>query len=109
MAMYQRRILALVGVAVAGMFVHAAAAAGVAWSDGERLVANDAAADDLFGSSVATNGSVVVIGCPGDDDAGAEYGSVYVFRRVGAAWVQDVKLRASDRQQGDRFGAAVAL
>ena len=52
----------------------------VAWqmiSEARRLA--DAAGGDRFGGYVATSLGTVVVGAYGDDDAGAESGSAYVF------------------------------
>ncbi len=44
-----------------------------------KLKATDAAARDYFGYSVAVNDGTVVIGAYGDNDAGSNSGSAYVF------------------------------
>ena len=51
------------------------------WTEQHKLTASDAAADDQFGFSVAVSGDTVVVGSPGDDDAGpgSASGSAYVF------------------------------
>ena len=40
----------------------------------DKLTANDAAAGDSFGWSVAINGDTVVVGAYGDDDGGSNKG-----------------------------------
>jgi hypothetical protein len=77
------------------------------WTLEARLTADDGAAGDLFGGSVAVDGSLAVIGARGDDGF---RGAAYVFTRDAAgAWSQHAKLVASDRAANDLFGAAVAL
>lgn len=50
------------------------------WIEQAKLTANDGAADDQFGWSVAVSGDMVVIGTPRDDDnIGTDSGSVYMF------------------------------
>ena len=44
-----------------------------------KLLADDGAADDLFGFSVAISGDTAVVGAWGDDDNGVNSGSVYLF------------------------------
>ncbi|MDM8542802.1 cohesin domain-containing protein [Desulfococcaceae bacterium HSG9] len=44
-----------------------------------KLTADDAAADDNFGSSVAVSGDTAVVGAYLDDDGGSDSGSAYVF------------------------------
>ena len=77
-----------------------------------KLTAADAAADDGFGASVAIEGDTVVVGATGDDDNGAESGSVYVFKKPAEGWntaTSDTKLTASDGAAGDSFGASIAI
>ena len=51
------------------------------WSQRLKLMAEDGAAGDWFGSSVAlsADGRTAMIGAPGDDDRSTDSGSVYVF------------------------------
>ena len=51
----------------------------VSASETFKLTASDAAANDVFGYSVAVDGDTVVVGAHGDDDAGSASGSAYVF------------------------------
>ena len=74
-----------------------------------KLTASDAAAADLFGGSVALSGDTIVMGARGDDDAGNQSGSAYVFVRSGSTWNEQAKLTASDAEGGDNFGYSVAL
>ena len=55
---------------------------GSTWTEQAKLTASDAAADDLFGFSVALSGDTAVIGARQDDDAGFSSGSAYVFSLV---------------------------
>ena len=59
---------------------------------------------DLYGFAMAMAGDTLVVGAPGDRE-----GSVYVFVRSGAAWVQQARLRAFDGRNGDEFGASLDL
>ncbi len=79
---------------------------GTAWSEQAKLTAGDAAAEDLFGFSVAISGDTVVVGAY-DADLGS--GSAYVFRRNGTAWSEQAKLTAGDAAAGDGFGRSVAI
>ena len=62
-----------------------------------KLTALDAAAVDLFGSSVSIDGDRVVVGARRDDDAGSGSGSAYIFRRDGTSWSQEAKLTNTSR------------
>ena len=62
-----------------------------------------------FGSSVARDGAVLVVGCPGSFVAGQSKGAAEIFRLVGGAWQSDGLLTASDGFLGSDFGATVAV
>ena len=78
------------------------------------MVAQDGAADDRFGYSVAIDGDTMVIGAYGDDDKGSDSGSAYVFTRdvagsLTAGWTQRAKVVAQDGAFYDDFGRSVAI
>ncbi len=74
-----------------------------------KITASDGAADDRFGDSVAVSGDYVVVGAYGDNDAGSNSGSAYIFKRNGTAWTEQAKINASDGAAGDCFGCSVAI
>jgi len=74
-----------------------------------KLTADDGAAGDKFGYSVAISSQRLIVGARGDDDNGPGSGSVYVFRRLGPKWGLEAKLRADDADEYDSFGNAVSL
>ena len=75
------------------------------WSQVAKLIADDGAEGDFFGSSVAISGDYAVVGAIYDGP-----GSAYVFeRQLEGEWVQAQKLTASDGQRGDEFGKSVAV
>jgi len=82
---------------------------GGTWVQEAKIVADDAAASDTFGSSVAISDGTVVVGSPGDDDAGLSSGSAYIFREIDGQWQQIDKLVASGARQNDSFGLSVAI
>ena len=81
--------------------------------------------EDRFGASLALWGDTLAVGAPQEDNAATgvhgpgggnqgdnsapDSGAVYVFRRAGAAWVQEAYIKASNAEAGDNFGNAVAL
>ncbi len=76
----------------------------------QKLLAEDGAAGDMFGSSVSADGNTAIIGAIYDDDNGLNSGSAYVFvRSETGEWTQQAKLNASDGAAGDYFGYSVAL
>jgi hypothetical protein len=77
------------------------------WDERAKLTASDGAELDRFGSSVALQGDLALIGAPGAAGAGRP-GAAYFFRRSGATWTQQ-KLTPSDSAADDLFGWSVAL
>ncbi len=86
---------------------------GGTWSQQQKLVASDRAADDEFGYNVSISGNYIFVGAYDEDEdaAGANTlssaGSVYVFELSGGTWSQLQKLVASDRASSDNFGKTV--
>lgn len=80
-----------------------------AWVQETKLTASDAAADDCFGWSAAISGSLAVAGAYGDDDAGSQSGSAYVFERLGDQWSQTAKLTDADAATIDGFGISAVI
>ncbi|KAJ8605584.1 hypothetical protein CTAYLR_000012 [Chrysophaeum taylorii] len=76
-----------------------------AWSQVAKLVAPDGGNGDRFGTAVAIDGGIAVVGASQDDDLA---GSVYVFAYA-AAWAHVATLRASDASPGAFFGGSVAV
>ncbi|HEX9972970.1 MAG TPA: FG-GAP repeat protein, partial [bacterium] len=75
-----------------------------------HITPGDGAADDRFGQDMALFGDYLVVGAAYDDNEnGIDAGSVYVFRRSGNSWIQQVKLIASDGAAEDYFGYAVDI
>jgi hypothetical protein len=74
-----------------------------------RLEAQDASYGAGFGTWVAIDGDVAVVGAGGDDQAGDGAGAAYVFRRTTQGWVQESKLIANDAAPNAVFGGSVAV
>ena len=73
------------------------------------LRANDGAADDRLGSSVALAGAALISGAPGADiGTSPGQGAAYVFENSVTPWEQRAKLIAGDGEAGDQFGHSVA-
>jgi hypothetical protein len=74
-----------------------------------------------FGTSIALYGDTLAVGAYGESssaigvngneaDASMSYaGAAYVFQRTGAAWAQEVYLKASNTRTSAQFGISVAL
>ena len=72
-----------------------------------KLLANDGAAFDNFGCSVAICGAIAIVGAREDYDNGADSGSAYLFDTTTGQ--QIAKLLPGDGETGDDFGWSVAI
>ncbi len=79
------------------------------WIEVLELTASDIAKEDKFGTAVAIDGDYAVVTAPYNDDKGENAGAVYVFKRNGKTWAEQVKLTASDGSTGDLLGGSIAL
>lgn len=91
------------------------------WRQVQMLKAPNADEGDRFGGAVAVSGDYIAVGACMEDGAAtaingdqtsntaAEAGAVYVYRRVGQAWVFDAYIKAPNAEAGDYFGSSVAL
>ncbi len=83
---------------------------GAVWSFQQKLTANDTAADDQFGISVAVGGPTIFVGANfSDQPSNSDAGAVYRFSQSGTVWSQAQKLiPVGGVILGDRFGESVA-
>jgi len=79
------------------------------WQLQQKLMAHDASAASFFGTSVAIDGDRIVVGAPGDQNAGIFAGAAYVFVRAGTKWTPEAKLIGSENSVADNFGFSVAI
>jgi len=85
---------------------------GSGWRQEARL--KPATAGAYFGSAVALEANMAIIGAPFNDEdrfgrPDEALGSAYVYRWDGTTWQEHKKLSASDGTPGNRFGAAVSI
>jgi hypothetical protein len=72
-----------------------------------KLLPNDGAPSEIFGWSVAIDGTTAIVGARQDDDNGVFSGSAYAFDTV--TGLQLAKLLPSDGAAFDQFGQSVAI
>ncbi len=82
---------------------------GSSWIEQQRILANDGAANDVFGCSVSIDGNYIAVGASGDENTWRRSGSVYIYNYDGSNWVFQQKITASDAFQDDFFGVSVSL
>jgi hypothetical protein len=76
------------------------------WTQTQKLLASDGAANIWFGWSASLDGDTALIGT---DEYSVGNGSAYVYTRTGTTWAPQAKLIASDGVLNDEFGYAVSL
>jgi predicted amidohydrolase len=85
---------------------------GSVWTQQQKLLASDAASDDLFGVSVALSldGNTAIVGAQGESTSPyTSNGAAYVFTRSGSTWTEQQKLVGSGSVNQSRFGVSVSL
>ncbi len=83
-----------------------------AWGEVAKLVASDAGLEDLFGFSVAIDGSTVVVGAVNADGVGTDSGKAYVFEQNAGGtdnWGEVKILTASDAVGGAKYGFSTTI
>ena len=99
-----------VGVAVHQGAAYVFTRSNGSWIQQAQLTANDGAANDTFGVSVALSGNTALVAASNRDvGVHTDQGCAYVFVRSGTTWTQQARLTASDGAAYDRFGCRVAL
>ena len=82
---------------------------GASWTQQTKLTHPGAVPGDLFGFAVGVYDDNALIGAYRSDVAGPDSGAVYLFRRNGRTWTQDILLIPNDISIGDEFGYAINL
>jgi hypothetical protein len=79
------------------------------WVQQTKLLPTDGTEGDQFGTTVAINGNLLIIGAPNNDVNGTDSGSAYIFEKTNNQWTQKTKLIPTDGTEGDQFGNSVAI
>jgi len=82
---------------------------GEQWTEVQKLVPMDGRRGDYFGSALAMDESILVVGAQWDGRFGERVGVTYVFRRQGQEWIEEQMLKPPDEDVRGRFGASVAV
>ncbi len=83
---------------------------GGSWVETGKLAPTDLANQIFFGTSLAVDGDVLVVGAElgnGEVVEEIDIGVAYVFERLAGVWTQTAKLRADQPSFNDRFGVVV--
>ena len=79
------------------------------WGFVQKLPPDPAPSGVKFGTAVALDGDVIVVGADEDGEHGTQSGAAYVFRFDGKQWAREQKLFAPDALAFDFFGRAVSV
>lgn len=80
------------------------------WSEQVRLVAEDGAAGDGYGSAVTIDDFTLSVGAQtADTPSGEDAGKVYIYTSSGPLWIQQAAISLPDGSAGDLFGASLDL
>ena len=79
------------------------------WTQTQKIFGSQTTTGDLFGSSVALSGDIMIVGAPKADNDGTDRGAAYVFERVGGVWTETQRLQGSVQRDGAEFGRSVAF
>jgi hypothetical protein len=80
------------------------------WTQTQKLLASDASDYSNFGSSLAFDGSTLMVAALNANVGDvSQQGAVYSFSFVGDSWIETDKFSASDGASSEAFGSAVAV
>ncbi|MCF8367181.1 MAG: FG-GAP repeat protein, partial [Bacteroidales bacterium] len=75
------------------VYIFAPPTSGEQWTQMQKIVPSDRAANDQFGISVGISGDYIFVGAPGAVEMGGnKIGAVYVFKNNGGTWVEEQKI-----------------
>jgi hypothetical protein len=82
---------------------------GGVWTETIKLTASDGGPFDFFGSSVALEKNVAVIGASFDDELGLPVGAAYVFKKTGMVTWTEEKILPHDPSPEQLFGMSASI
>lgn len=94
---------------------------GTTWTQQAYIKASNIDNGDAFGRKIALSGDTLAVGAQFEESAARgingnqndnsqlSSGAAYVFQRTGQTWAQQAYIKASNTNEGDEFGASVAL
>jgi len=95
------------GIRIGSVYVYEGACS--SWILRTKIVPGDGVSWGAFGHSVAAHGSRLAIGSIGATGASWGTGAVYLYQGTAASWTLEAKLFASDGEDQDAFGWALAM
>ncbi len=81
---------------------------GSGWTEVDMITLPDPLEDEAFGRDLAFAGERIFAGMRWRDHSGVASGSVYIFKKEGADWIEEDVIYADDGEQGNLFGFDLA-
>lgn len=82
---------------------------GITFTQVAKLIENDGAESDYFGSAVAVHGDYIAVSSPFAVVEGFERGAVSIFKNISGTITQIAKISPTDKTTRDDFGRAIDL
>lgn len=76
------------------------------WKEVQKLSADDAVAEDYFGTDVGIYHNTIIVGA---SDVNNEQGAAYIFQLSDGGWIQTNKITGSDGSSDEYFGSFVSI
>jgi len=77
------------------------------WLQQAQLTHPNSSANNKFASVLSISGDYVAIGSPGA--AASQTGTVYIFKKAGDSWVEDISITPASSFKSARFGSSIQL
>jgi hypothetical protein len=81
---------------------------GTSWSQTARILSPTPTVENIFGSSVASDGTYLAVGQT-KYPSKTNVGIVYMYKKISGTWTQQTSLQASDASGGEYFGEYVSM
>ncbi|WP_428267655.1 hypothetical protein [Haliangium sp.] len=82
---------------------------GTSWKQTARLSGSTVDTSSMFGWSVGVDGDLIAVGAWGQEAAGSQVGTVYVFERNATTWEETAILEPLSGDDQTRFGQSVSV
>jgi len=79
------------------------------WTEITKIIPQDGANMDSFGSSVSISDNYAIVGSYNDDDNGDNSGSAYIYSRKDNSWSFQSKILPNDGTSNANFGFSVSI
>ena len=79
------------------------------WKENQKIVPSDVDTADTFGTSVAVDGSTLLMGSWRSDSPENDSGAAYIYRRGVGGWVEEEKFVLESPIGGEFYGVSVSI